>query len=254
LKILKNTFMHVPGVGRETEHQIWKNDILSWGEFIDNHHKLDLGLSRRELICDYLDKSIKAHENKNYEFFINNLPINFHWRAYNELKNNCCFLDIETTGLDRVNDDITLIGLYNGHKSKIFVNGENMDQFQNEIKKYPMIVTFNGRCFDVPFIKSKFPNIGLNKFHIDLRFAMRNIGYTGGLKLIEKNIGIQRDDDLQEVDGFEAVRLWYRYKKGDKSALDLLIKYNTADIENLKTMMNFAFDKLKEKEFHSVIG
>ena len=82
---------------------------------------------------------------------------------------------------------------------------------------------------------------------------MKELGYAGGLKKIEKEIGICRDDDLDGVDGFEAVRLWYKYKKGDQAALDKLVKYNIADVENLKVMMEFAFEKLKEKNFHSVI-
>ncbi len=175
--------------------------------------------------------------------------MNLHWRAYPELKNNCCFLDIETTGLDKHNDDITMIGLYDGKESKVFINGKNLKDFQKEIVKYPMIVTFNGRCFDVPFIQNKFPKLNLNKFHIDLRFAMANIGYTGGLKRIEREVGIQRDSDLKEVDGFEAVRLWYKYKRGDKEALDTLVRYNIADIENLKTLMELTYTKLKEKSF-----
>jgi hypothetical protein len=75
----------------------------------------------------------------------------------------------------------------------------------------------------------------------------------GGLKRIEKEVGIQRDDDLQDVDGYEAVRLWYKYKRGDENALKLLTKYNIADVENLKTLMDFAFQKLKHKHFFSKI-
>ncbi|MEA3514102.1 MAG: ribonuclease H-like domain-containing protein [Nanoarchaeota archaeon] len=247
LNILKNTFVHIPGVGSDTESKLWQNNILTWNDFLENNHKLPLGESRIEMMNHYIRKSIDAHERKEHEFFINNIPTNLHWRVYNEFKNKCCFLDIETTGLDKRNDDITIIGIYNGEESKIFVKDKNMHEFEQEMDKYQMIVSFNGRCFDVPFIQSKFPDVDLNKFHIDLRFAMKTIGYSGGLKRIEKQVGIIRDDDLQEVDGFEAVRLWYKYKRGDTNALGLLIKYNLADIENLKTLMDFSFEKLKEK-------
>ena len=247
LNILKNTFGHIPGVGRDTEYKIWKNNILTWDHFLANNHKLPLGESKIEMMNYYIQKSIDAHDKKDHEFFINSIPTNLHWRLYNEFKDKCCFLDIETTGLDKRNDDITIIGIYNGEESKIFVKDKNMHEFEQEMDKYQMIVSFNGRCFDVPFIQSKFPGVDMNKFHIDLRFAMKTIGYSGGLKRIEKQVGIIRDDDLQDVDGFEAVRLWYKYKRGDANALGLLIKYNLADIENLKTLMDFSFEKLKEK-------
>jgi len=237
----------MPGIGIGTEQQIWESGVLNWAEFIEKHHKLPISSKRKEIINEYSKMSIDAYDNKDYSFFFNKIPMNLHWRAYDELKNKCCFLDIETTGLSKHYNDITVIGLYDGKESKLFVNGKNLDDFTNEIKKYPMIVSFNGRCFDIPFIQAKFPNLDLSRFHIDLRFAMKDIGYTGGLKRIENRIGIERDDELKEVDGFEAVRLWRKYKKGDKSALDLLLKYNQADIENLKGLMDFAFDRLKEK-------
>ncbi len=33
------------------------------------------------------------------------------------------------------------------NETKIFMNGKNLDKFSNELNKYDMIVTFNGKCF-----------------------------------------------------------------------------------------------------------
>ena len=251
--MLKSSFIHIPGIGKNTENRIWQNNVLSWEEFLENYHQLPLSESRKQRISFHLQQSIKAYHGQDYKFFINKIPNQEHWRVYPEFKDRCCFLDIETTGLSKDYHDITLIGLYNGDQSKIFVNGKNMHEFQEEINKYSLIVTFNGRCFDLPFIQAKFPNLDLNKFHIDLRFALKELGFFGGLKRIERELDINRDDDLQDIDGFEAVRLWRKYKRGDEQALQLLMKYNQADIENLKILMDFAFDKLKNKHFYSVI-
>lgn len=250
--MLKNTFSHIPGVSLNTEHTIWRSDIYSWDEFLDQHHKAPLSIAKREKISHEINNSIKALENDNHAFF-NAIPNNQHWRVYKELKDSTCFLDIETTGLDKYRNSITVIGLYDGKESKLFVQGKNLQDFAEEIKNYSTIVSFNGRCFDVPFIQAKFPQVDMNHFHIDLRFAMKDIGFSGGLKRIEKEVGITRDDSLQEVDGYEAVRLWKRYQRGDQDALQLLLEYNKADIENLQTLMDFTFDKLKDKHFHSVI-
>lgn len=249
--MLQNTFCHIPGISRSRELQLWRNNILHWNDLKDNH--IVLPFSRRHQLLTVIEDSIAAHENNDYQFFVNRIQGRDHWRVYDELKNQCCFLDIETTGLSKHHDDVTVIGIYDGKASKILVKGKNLHLFPNEIKKYPLLVTFNGRCFDVPFLKAKFPQVDFNKFHIDLRFALKDIGYTGGLKRIEKEIGIQRDDDLQEVDGWEAVRLWYRYLKGDEQALDTLIRYNKADIENLQFLMDFAFERLKRKHFLSAM-
>jgi uncharacterized protein YprB with RNaseH-like and TPR domain len=52
---------------------------------------------------------------------------------------------------------------------------------------------------------------------------------------VEQQLGIGRE--LQGVDGFEAVMLWWRYvNDGDKDALRTLLKYNEEDIKNLKVL------------------
>ena len=245
VKILQNTFIHIPGIGKETEANLWKNNVHTWNQL------LEINLS--ETIHSFAKQSIKAYEEKNYDFFLQHLPSNQHWRAYDDFRDQCCFLDIETTGLSKYTNDITLVGLYANNESKFFIQGKNMKELPKYLNKYPMIITYNGKCFDLPFLQHKFPSLNLNKYHIDLRFAMKDIGYSGGLKSIERQAGIQRDDDLKEVDGYEAVRLWYKYKRGDSEALGTLLRYNQADIENLKILMDLTFDKLKNKEFYSLI-
>ena len=48
------------------------------------------------------------------------------------------------------------------------------------------------------------------------------------------------------MNGLDAIRLWHKYKLTcDSKALDKLIDYNIEDIENLKILMEFAFEKLK---------
>ena len=57
----------------------------------------------------------------------------------------------------------------------------------------------------------------------------------GGLKKVERCLGIQRE--LKDVNGIEAIKLWYRYINDyDKIALDTLLAYNREDVKNLKTL------------------
>jgi hypothetical protein len=46
------------------------------------------------------------------------------------------------------------------------------------------------------------------------------LGYRGGLKYIEKKFGISRDQEIDGMDGYDAVRLWQAYQWGDEAALD----------------------------------
>jgi uncharacterized protein YprB with RNaseH-like and TPR domain len=65
------------------------------------------------------------------------------------------------------------------------------------------------------------------------------------LKSVEQQLGIRRPGDIAGIDGFEAVRLWRHYMAGDEGSLKKLIEYNRHDIENLRPLMEFAYDKLK---------
>ena len=115
------------------------------------------------------------------------------------------YLDIETTGLDRHYHSITTIALYDGHEIKTYVHGQNLEDFIDEIYKYKVIITYNGKSFDIPFIESFFI-IRLNLAQIDLRYVLYSLGYRGGLKGVERQLGTDRGN-LRDVDGFFAVLL-----------------------------------------------
>ncbi|MFB6075572.1 MAG: ribonuclease H-like domain-containing protein [Candidatus Aenigmatarchaeota archaeon] len=247
--MLRKTFLHIPGIGEKTEQKIWSNEIYTWNDFLNLKHTLNMGPSKLQRIEDYVKRSIQSHKENDYQFLLSNFPNNIHWRSYNDLRDKCCFLDIETTGLDSKRNDLTVIGLYDGIESKFFIRGKNLGEFRDEIQKYDLVVTFNGKRFDVPFIQEKFVNLDFNMFHIDLMYELKKLGYSGGLKKIEKNLGIKRAENVDEVDGREAVRLWKKYVKGNDNALDTLIDYNREDIVNLKEIMEFTYDKLRDKRF-----
>jgi hypothetical protein len=75
----------------------------------------------------------------------------------------------------------------------------------------------------------------------------RRLGYRGGLKLIEPLFGIFRDSEIQEMSGYEAVVLWHEHLRGSPKALPTLLKYNEADVVNLKTIMEIAWERLQQK-------
>ena len=94
--------------------------------------------------------------------------------------------------------------------------------------------------FDVPFLRAHFPGARLDQAHIDLRFVLRSLGYRGGLKVIERNMGIARDAAIQGVDGFEAVELWHRWRRGDRASLVKLALYNLTDVVNMVELVQIA--------------
>ena len=242
--MLENTFIHIQGIGPKTEQAIWRKGIHTWKDFLSNK-EIVISPRRDPLVRIQIEESIKNRSN--ISFFADRLSTSNQWRIFNGFRDRAVYLDIETSGMYPGADEITIIGLYNGYKVYTFVNGRNMSEFEHVIASYDLVITFNGGSFDLPFIRQYFPGISLPPAHIDLRFFLRKLGYRGGLKYIEKMLGISRDKEIDGMDGYDAVRLWQAYQWGDENALDILIRYNTADIVNLKPLMEKGYDMMKKR-------
>ena len=242
--MLEHTFIHIKGIGRKTEQRIWDEGIGTWRDFL-NRGKPFFSRARDRFLRRELEESFKNLED--IRFFRDRLSSGDMWRLFKAFKTKAVYLDIETSGGYQGIDEITVIGLYDGEDVYTFINGKNMDEFELAISRYDLMITFNGAAFDIPFIRRWFRNISLPPAHIDLRYLLKGLGYRGGLKRIEKDLGIFREPYIDGMDGFEAVRLWRAYEWGDSSALDRLIQYNTADIVNLEPLMEMGYHKMKER-------
>ena len=152
-------------------------------------------------------------------------------------------MDIETTGF-RGQGYITVIGLYDGKTSEVFVKGKNLGDFRKEIRKYALLVTYNGKQFDLPFIRDTFGELPRHLGHIDLRYPLKRLGYTGGLKIVEGRLGLNRDEALGCLDGLCAVWLWQEYERENKKALDTLIRYNLEDVVALPSLAAITYNGL----------
>jgi len=249
--MLNNTYIHIPGVGKSLEQKIWAQGIHTWEEFLEMEDRISIPSTRKAIICEGIKKSSERLAAKDYYFFSQCLPSSEHWRTYPLFSESVAFVDIETTGLSQRRDRITVIGIYDGRESKTYVKDINLDDIVDELSKYRLLVSFNGARFDIPFIKSEFPEIEFKQLHIDLVYPLRRIGYKGGLKNIEKILGISRSEDTEGMTGFDAVRLWKQYERGDKDALAKVIKYNKEDIVNLKTILELTYPKMVEKALNA---
>jgi uncharacterized protein YprB with RNaseH-like and TPR domain len=238
--MLRHSFVHLPGVGASRERKLWDQGILDWSRFLEAAESGRLGKKAVDSAVPRVRESLDAVAGGDPRFFRDLLPRREAWRLYPEFAERACFLDIETTGLSSSYAEVTLIGALSGGQLALFVAGINLDQFPAYIQQVPLLVTFNGSQFDVPFLKAHFPQARLDQAHIDLRFVLRSLGYRGGLKLVEQTLGLSRDRSIQGVDGFEAVRLWHRYRRGDRAALMKLALYNLTDVVNLVELIDIA--------------
>jgi len=243
--MIRRSFIFLDGIGRGKERAIWRQGIISWDDFLNS--KDIKGISkRRKLYYDRKLREARSHlYNQDSYYFIDKLPSNETWRLYEYFKEEAVFLDIETSGAR--GDLLTVVGLFDGIDTKVMINGINLDFriLKEELSKYKLILTFNGACFDLPFLR-KYNNNLLPKIpHIDLRFLCKKVGMSGGLKKIEKHFNVQRGPLVEGMYGGDALTLWKMYRaSGDDYYLDLLIEYNEEDVINLKQIANIVVDNL----------
>ena len=246
-EILPQTFIHVPGIGHPTEKLLWDAGITTWRKFVKSKDKLPAYSRFPSGVFNFLEKSEQAFQSKSASFFGKYLPRSEWWRLYASFPSKVVYLDIETTGLSAYYDDVTIVGLYDGKQLHTLIAGHNLYRLQALLKPYEILVTFNGSLFDLPFLKAKFPKLKLPPIHLDLRFLLRRVGYSGGLKEIERQVGLRRDKQTEAVDGLMATVLWARYQQGDIGSFEQLLKYNAADITGLQSLMTLTYRKLFER-------
>ena len=149
------------------------------------------------------------------------------------------YLDIETTGLSPTEGMVTVVGIYVCHGDEDRVTqlvGKDITKHSilEALENVDKIYTYNGSRFDLPFIHSC---LGINLAqifpHHDLMYACWRNNLYGGLKSVERQLGIKRH--LRDMNGYEAVRLWWKYVESfDLEALNTLLEYNKEDVVNLK--------------------
>jgi uncharacterized protein YprB with RNaseH-like and TPR domain/predicted nuclease with RNAse H fold len=246
--MIQNSFIFIPGIGEKGEEQFWKGGFLSWEDLQGNIGLNGSNKPKNKIILDYLEKANDAINNLDISFFKKNLPQKDYWRTYKAFQDRTVFLDIETTGLSTYYDVITLICAYDGTNIKVFVKDINLEGIIEYLKTFSIIITFNGKLFDIPFLKKQYPDILIPPVHIDLRFLLKSLGITGPLKEIERRLEINRKDDIQHFSGRDAVVLWNQFLRNDSEAFRKLVQYNISDTFNLKKLMHFSYNEKVRKD------
>lgn len=189
---------------------------------------------------------------KKYEFtnMLINLPISLSTCFPSE---ELVFLDIETTGFDRLKSQLTVIGLMMFTGSNLTLHQLFCEKRSDEknvllrlnelLKGKRALLTFNGNSFDVPYLNAKFQQASVSSMlqklcSIDL-YEVAKIVYSGhkGLKLkdIERYLSIERTDT---VSGKEVVDLYYNFlRTKDSEAVKSILLHNYDDVLNMKGLL-----------------
>jgi uncharacterized protein len=166
---------------------------------------------------------------------------------------NLLFIDIETLGLRDV--PLILIGIAETSEKGLIINQylirnlkeENaaLDAFISHLNDDSVFVSFNGRSFDIPFIRSRMRFHGiknkLRKPHLDLLHFSRRQWKSQlpncRLQTLEKHLfGLERNDDVPSslVPDFYLSYL----KTGNIGPLVPIIEHNREDVITLARIMS----------------
>ena len=252
---IRGTFQHLPGISEKREAELWENGLHDWHDLRSViPEQFELYRGNPKSIDAELQRSEDALVAEDFSFFADRLPKRELHRVATSFPARCVFLDIETTGLSSYYDVVTLVGWSVGGEYFAEVAPKNIGRLIKALDRNSIVVTFNGSLFDLPFLNKHF-GIDWSKYlHIDLRYLAKRVDLTGGQKKIESQLNLERDNSVGDVDGAEAVTLWFDYKEGDNEALKRLIRYNHADVEGMKRIFEEAISRLYSTSTEDRLG
>lgn len=244
--MITHTFQMLPAVGAKKERAIWESGVLSWDDFLSADSVGSMKSDAKSRGDSVIMQASELLDDGDCSGLAEMIPKGEAWRMYGRFRDRAVYLDIETDGLSR-DSLVTVVTLHGMGDTVTLTEGIDLtpEALSQALDGAAMLVTFNGSCFDVPVLRNSFPEVCWDFPMYDLRFASRKVGYRGGLKPLEIEMGITRSDEIEGVDGADAVRLWKMWQRnGDRDALDILTEYNRADTVNLEVIADRIFDKL----------
>lgn len=257
--MLAHTFAFLSGIGPGREQKLWRHGIRTWDDYraaprvkgigpdAKRQHDAVLAIAERALARDTVRSFSGTAEPtvlpNGAAFFARVLPASEHWRAYDAFAADAVYLDIETAQ----DGGVTVLGVHTRGASRFLVRGESLtrEAATDALAGASCLVTFNGASFDLPVLRAAGVDVPTVP-HVDLRYPLRRLGYRGGLKAIERALGLARGNGIDGLSGYDALILWARHERGEEGALATLLDYNRADIENLVPLARWTFDRLKD--------
>lgn len=239
---VENSFIPVSGVGEKTERRLWNDGVTQWERY-DGQRPRGVGATTASRIESFVDEALERLDDRDATYFDREFPRRERWRLYETFRDRACFFDIETTGLNERRNTVTTVSFHRAGETTTLVQGQDLTgrAIREQFREADLLVTFNGKRFDVPFLEANF-DLSVSTPHLDLMNTCRKLDLSGGLKPIEAQLGIDRDGP--DITGRDAVRLWRQYERGDEAALEKLVSYNRDDTVNLRRLADITCHRL----------
>ena len=253
--MLCSSFQLAPGLGRRSEQRLWQNAVLRWQDYDPSSGLLTKHSDA--LLRPALERARAAFDAREVDDLARLLPPEEHWRLFGEFPDDAAYLDIETSDDTVGAGFISAIGVLDRRGPQLLLAGPALQRFPELARGWSLLVTFNGSSFDLPILRRVFPDWQPPRAHIDLRHVLRRLGYSGGLKAIERRVPLLHLARPAHLDGLaagQACGLFALGRNGDRAALRRFAEYNLYDVVNLRTLMAYAYNAQVEAHAARVPG
>jgi uncharacterized protein YprB with RNaseH-like and TPR domain len=163
------------------------------------------------------------------------------------------FIDIETLGLYYIHP-VFLVGVLSFPNNQGIIKQFLARSFEEEkailketgteLSDTKVIASFNGRSFDLPYLRSRMKYHGLNEemkaFHVDLLRPARKKyrGIYPNCRLITLEKELLNRERIDDIAGAEIAECYYRYlDTGDRSLINRILDHNAQDLLSMAKLL-----------------
>ena len=170
-------------------------------------------------------------------------------------------LDIETSGVSRINSKVLVVGILNsnGEFVQYAITDKNEEKTLLEtislLLKDKYIITFNGDIFDIPFIKSRMSYHGLKPFieksTFDIRkYLIKNKYITDIERFSLKELEIYHDIKRFEEFELDSDVEFYTFDEFKNENFEKVLLHNKYDVINTYYLLDLVNKIEKSKQIH----
>src|SRR3989338_11025160 len=96
--MIRSSFSILPGICEETEQSLWLQGITTWDAFLRVESVQSISPRRKQEMNRQIIEAKQHLHCQDSAFFIDKLASTEMWRLYSFFRDECIFLDIESSG------------------------------------------------------------------------------------------------------------------------------------------------------------
>ncbi len=241
---ISRTFQLIAGVGPWRENDLWQHQIHTWDDFeaaLRIAPVLSAEDDRQMMLA--IETAREALARRDLMNLARLIPKREWWRLCETFSETSAFIDVECDAAG----EISILGVSDATGFRSYRADCDLENAAMQLQQRSLWITFHGATFDVPKLQ-RIQGKPSPMVHVDLRFLTGRLGFRGGLKRIETEMGLNRPQHIQDVDGAGAISLWSMWHDdGDRHALEKLIEYNFYDVVHLRQILQLGIEHMCDR-------